>query len=140
MTIDTSLQATNGSLKDTSSLLVSVRDLAGRIDKTLEGAESPANNLDALRVCPPPDLSRGSICDGRVTAGAHGIYQRVAIANVPLSGAQLDTTNITSVGIGDGSAAYLRFGVKPNSVGGGRLTARGAVAPPGFALSILRTK
>jgi hypothetical protein len=29
-----------------------------------------------------------------VTAGAHGIYQRVAIANVPLSGAQFDTGNI----------------------------------------------
>lgn len=35
-----------------------------------------------------------SICDGPVTAGAHGIYQRVAIVNVPLSGAQFDTTNI----------------------------------------------
>ena len=53
---------------------------------------------------------------------------------------QLDTTNVTSVGIGDGSAAYLRFGVRPNTVGGGRITARGAVVPPGFALTVLRTK
>ena len=53
---------------------------------------------------------------------------------------QVDTTNVTSVGIGDGSAAYLRFGVRPNTVGGGRITARGAVVPPGFALTVLRTK
>ena len=53
---------------------------------------------------------------------------------------QLDSTSITSVGISDGSAAYLRFGVRPGSVGGGRITARGAVVPPGFALSVLRTK
>ena len=53
---------------------------------------------------------------------------------------QLDNTNITSVAITDGSAAYLRFGVRPGTVGGGRVTARGAVVPPGFALSVLRTK
>jgi hypothetical protein len=53
---------------------------------------------------------------------------------------QLDTTNITSVAITDGSAAYLRFGVRPDAVGGGRITARGAVAPPGFVLTVLRTK
>lgn len=53
---------------------------------------------------------------------------------------QLDMTNITSVGIGDGSAAYLRFGVAANGIGGGRITARGAPLPLGFALSILRTK
>lgn len=53
---------------------------------------------------------------------------------------QLDTTNITSVGIGDGSAAYLRFGVAANAIGGGHITARGAPVPAGFALSILRTK
>jgi hypothetical protein len=57
-----------------------------------------------------------------------------------LSTQVLDTTGITSVGIGDGSAAYLRFGVAANRVGGGRITARGAPPPPGFALSILRTK
>lgn len=65
MTIATSLQATNGSLKDTSSLLVSVRDLPGRIDTTLEGAESPPNSLDNLRVCPPPSLSRARSVTGR---------------------------------------------------------------------------
>ena len=53
---------------------------------------------------------------------------------------QLDTTNITSVGIVDGAAAYLRFGVRPGTVGGGRITSRGSVVPPGFALSVLRTK
>jgi hypothetical protein len=53
---------------------------------------------------------------------------------------QLDVTNVTSVGIGDGSAAYLRFGVAANAIGGGRITARGAPVPAGFALSILRTK
>jgi len=53
---------------------------------------------------------------------------------------QVDSTNITSVSIGDGSAAYLRFGVRPGTVGGGRITARGATVPPGFTLSVLRTK
>jgi hypothetical protein len=53
---------------------------------------------------------------------------------------QLETTTITSVGIGDGSAAYLRFGVAPNAVGGARITARGAPVPAGFVLSVLRTK
>jgi len=53
---------------------------------------------------------------------------------------QLETSTITSLGIGDGSAAYLRFGVAPNAVGGGRITARGAPVPAGFVLSILRTK
>ena len=53
---------------------------------------------------------------------------------------QLDSTNITTVGITDGSAAYLRFGVRPGTSGGGRITARGAVVPSGFSLSVLRTK
>jgi hypothetical protein len=57
-----------------------------------------------------------------------------------LSTQVLDTTVVTSVGIGDGSAAYLRFGVAANRIGGGRMTARGGPPPPGFALSILRTK
>jgi len=58
----------------------------------------------------------------------------------PLDTQQLDVTNITPVGITDGGAAYLRFGVRPGSVGGGRITARGATVPPAFTLSILRTK
>lgn len=58
----------------------------------------------------------------------------------PLDTQQLDPTNITSVGITDGGAAYLRFGVRAGSIGGGRITARGATVPSGFALSILRTK
>jgi len=53
---------------------------------------------------------------------------------------QLDTSNVTTVEITDGSAAYLRFGVRPGTSGGGRITARGAVVPPGFTLSVLRTK
>lgn len=58
----------------------------------------------------------------------------------PLATQQLDTTGVTSVGITDGSAAYLRFGVAANAIGGGRIAARGAPVPSGFALSILRTK
>jgi hypothetical protein len=53
---------------------------------------------------------------------------------------QIDTTGITSVGIGDGSSAYLRFGIAANAIGGGHIAARGAPVPAGFALSILRTK
>jgi len=52
----------------------------------------------------------------------------------------LGPTNVTSVAIGDGSSAYLRFGVAANAIGGGRVTARGAAVPAAFALSILRTK
>jgi hypothetical protein len=52
----------------------------------------------------------------------------------------LDTTGITSVGISDGSAAYLRFGIAANAIGGGRIAARAGLVPPGFALSIVRTK
>ena len=58
----------------------------------------------------------------------------------PLGTQQLDMTSVTSVGITDGSAAYLRFGVAANAIGGGRITARGTAVPAGFALSILRTK
>ena len=58
----------------------------------------------------------------------------------PLATQQLDPTQITPVGIGDGSAAYLRFGVAAGTVGGARLTARGGTPPTGFQLSILRTR
>lgn len=37
-------------------------------------------------------------------------------------------------------AQGLRFGVLPGAVGGGRIIARGAPVPPGFTLSVLRTK
>jgi hypothetical protein len=53
---------------------------------------------------------------------------------------QIDAMGITSVAIGDGSAAYLRFGVRPGEVGGGRITARAATVPSSFTLSIIRTK
>ena len=58
----------------------------------------------------------------------------------PLATQQMDSVSITSVNIGDRSSAYLRFGVKPGAVGGGRITSRGAAVPSGFSLSILRTK
>ena len=58
----------------------------------------------------------------------------------PLTTQQLDSNSITSVVISDGSADYLRFGVAPGAIGGGRMTARGAPVPAGFSLSILRTK
>jgi hypothetical protein len=60
--------------------------------------------------------------------------------NFPLGTQRLDNVSITSVGIGDGSSAYLRFGVAAGMIGGGRITARGAPLPTGFSLSILRTK
>jgi hypothetical protein len=58
----------------------------------------------------------------------------------PLSAKELDTTTITSLNVSDGSAAYLHFGVAANTVGGGRITARGAPVPSGFTLTILRTR
>jgi hypothetical protein len=58
----------------------------------------------------------------------------------PLSTQPLDSAGVTSVNISDGSAAYLRFGVAAGAIGGGRIIARGAEVPAGFALSILRTK
>jgi len=60
--------------------------------------------------------------------------------NFPLGTQALDNVSITSLNIGDGSSAYLRFGVAPGMVGGGRITARGAPLPAEFSLSILRTK
>jgi hypothetical protein len=60
--------------------------------------------------------------------------------NFPLGTRQIDSVTITSVTISDGSSAYLRFGVLPGAIGGGRIVARGAPVPPGFTLSILRTK
>jgi hypothetical protein len=60
--------------------------------------------------------------------------------NFPLGTNQIDSVSITSVAISDGASAYLRFGVLPGAIGGGRIVARGAPVPPGFTLSILRTK
>lgn len=58
----------------------------------------------------------------------------------PLTTIPLDSVNRTFIGIGDGGAAYLRFGVGAGKIGGGRMTARGALPPNNFTLSILRTK
>ena len=60
--------------------------------------------------------------------------------NFPLATQQIDSVSITTVTITDGASGYLRFGVKPGGVGGGRITSRGAPVPSGFSLSILRTK
>lgn len=58
----------------------------------------------------------------------------------PLDANPLDTVNVTSVGVADGGAAYLRFGVSAGAIGGGRLTSRGGIPPSNFILSILRTR
>jgi hypothetical protein len=60
--------------------------------------------------------------------------------NFPLATQQIDSVTITPVTITDGASGYLRFGVKPGGVGGGRIASRGAPVPSGFSLSILRTK
>jgi hypothetical protein len=52
----------------------------------------------------------------------------------------IDSAGITSVSIGDGSAAYLRFGVRPGAIGGGRITTRAVNVPGGFSLTVIRTK
>jgi hypothetical protein len=52
----------------------------------------------------------------------------------------IDTAGITSVAIGDGSAAYLRFGVLAGAAGGARITARAGIVPPTFSLTVIRTK
>jgi archaellum component FlaC len=92
-TIDGSLVDTDGALKDTESVLNSVQGLADEIEITLEDAESPPNDLDSLADC-PPDSVPGSLCEGQVSAGAEGIYERVAVANSILAPAQRDTSNI----------------------------------------------
>jgi hypothetical protein len=58
----------------------------------------------------------------------------------PLPTIALDSVGVTNVGVADGGAAYLRFGLAAGKSGGGRLTARGGIAPPGFTISILRTR
>ncbi len=92
--INASLQDTDGSLEDTDSLLASVGTLGGEVEATLEDAESPPNNLDRLSACPSPEESGGSICTGRVSEGAAGIYERVAVANSVLVPVRRDTGNI----------------------------------------------
>jgi Tfp pilus assembly protein PilO len=92
--INASLQTTNGSLKDTGSLLASVSTLAGQVEVTLEDTESPPNRLDGLSACPTAQESGGSICIGRVSEGAEGIFERVAVANSVLVPVRRDTGNI----------------------------------------------
>ncbi|MFL5488452.1 MAG: Ig-like domain-containing protein [Gemmatimonadaceae bacterium] len=58
----------------------------------------------------------------------------------PLGTRGLESTTVMSLSVGDGSAAYLRFGVAAGAIGGARITSRGTVVPAGFALSIVRTK
>jgi hypothetical protein len=52
----------------------------------------------------------------------------------------IDSANIATVAIGDGSAAYFRFGVGPGAAGGGRITARATTVPNSFSLTVIRTK
>ncbi len=101
--INGSLQGTNGSLRDTGSLLGSVDDLAGRVELTLEDAEAPPNRLDRRDACPSRESSAGSVCTGRVSEGAEGIYERVAVTNSRLVPVRRDTSNIVdSLGEVDG--------------------------------------
>ncbi|HEY1951234.1 MAG TPA: Ig-like domain-containing protein [Gemmatimonadaceae bacterium] len=58
----------------------------------------------------------------------------------PMATQPIDTAGITSVAIGDGSAAYLRFGVRAGAIGGGRMTTRGPTLPATFSLTVIRTK
>ncbi|MFL5603379.1 MAG: Ig-like domain-containing protein [Gemmatimonadaceae bacterium] len=58
----------------------------------------------------------------------------------PLGTRALESSAFTSVSIGDGSAAYLRFGVAADAHGGARITSRGTVVPRSFSLAIVRTK
>jgi hypothetical protein len=58
----------------------------------------------------------------------------------PLPTQRLDSSIVTSMGIGDGSAAYLRFGVRAGTVGGARLSVRGGTPTDAFSISLLRTR
>jgi hypothetical protein len=78
--------------------------------------------------------------DSHPSWDTRSMISAVSDGSWPLNPKELDTTNITLLNIGDGSSAYLHFGVTANMVGGGRITARGAPVPSGFALTILRTK
>jgi len=80
---------------------------------------------------------------GVETHPSWNLRSAVTIANEgmwPLATQPIDTSMITSVGIGDGSAAYLRFGVRAGTVGGGRITSRGGPVPSTFSLTVIRTK
>jgi hypothetical protein len=68
------------------------------------------------------------------------IISNLTAADFPLATQSLDSVAITSVGIGDGSSAFLRFGVPGGTVGGARVTVRGGLPPAGFFLSVLRTR
>jgi hypothetical protein len=78
--------------------------------------------------------------DSHPSWDTRSMISAVSDGSWPLNPKELDTTNITLLNIGDGSSAYLYFGVAANTVGGGRITSRGAPVPSGFALTILRTK
>jgi len=95
-TVNSSLQAVDGSLKDTSSSLVNtssslvntssvlqaVLATAGNINTTLNQANLPAGNCGAT--CAPNQL------------GVQNIFQRVAIANMPLTAARGDTASVAA--------------------------------------------
>jgi hypothetical protein len=58
----------------------------------------------------------------------------------PLPTQRVDSSIVSGVGIGDGSAAYLRFGVRAGTVGGARLSVRGGTPTDAFSISLLRTR
>ncbi|HEY0527296.1 MAG TPA: Ig-like domain-containing protein [Gemmatimonadaceae bacterium] len=58
----------------------------------------------------------------------------------PLPTQRLDSSVVSSIGIDDGSAAYLRFGVHAGTIGGARLTVRGGTPTDAFSISLLRTR
>jgi hypothetical protein len=77
------------------------------------------------------------------TYASWNIRSAVSVVNHgawPLTTTPMDTANLTFVGVGDGGAAYMPFGVAAGKVGGGRLTARGTIPPNNFTISIVRTK
>ena len=70
----------------------------------------------------------------------HSVIAALNRSSWALNTQPIDAMSITSVAIGDGSAAYLRFGVRAGEIGGGRITARAAPVPSSFTLSVIRTK
>ena len=92
-----------------------------------------ANFADDLVDGIPPTLSHSSW-------NYRSIITMLDGAPYPIPTQRLDSASISSIGIGDGSAAYLRFGVAPGTIGGGRISVRGGTPTDAFKLSLLRTR
>jgi hypothetical protein len=78
--------------------------------------------------------------DGHPSWNFRSVIPAIGDGEFPLAGIALDASRISSVVIGDGSAAYLHFAVAPGVTGGARITSRGAEPPNGFYLSLIRTR